>query len=87
MIKPASPYSFHSGNPHYNYGHPNGLYWPMLVWSTLLTLSISGLILGQFGSSAPEWASQIATFAMVVAIFVLVCLAEASGSRSDKPSG
>ena len=80
-------YSCCSGIPLYIYGHPNGLYWPMLFWSTLLTLVISGLILGPLGSSAPEWASQTATFAMVVAIFILVCLAESSGSQSDKPSG
>jgi len=59
----------------------------MLFWSTLLTLVMSGLILGPFGSNAPEWASQTAIFAAVVAVFVLVCLAETSGTQSDKPSG
>jgi hypothetical protein len=59
----------------------------MLFWSTFLTLSLSGLILGPFAGSAPEWASQTAIFAAVVAVFVLVCLAETSGSQSDKPSG
>jgi hypothetical protein len=59
----------------------------MLFWSTLLTLLTSGLILGPFGSSAPEWANQTAVFAAAVAVFVLVCLAELSGSQSDKPSG
>jgi hypothetical protein len=59
----------------------------MLFWSTLLTLLISGLILGPLASSAPEWASQTAIFAAVVGVFVLVCLAETSGSQSDKPSG
>jgi hypothetical protein len=59
----------------------------MLFWSTLLTLLISGLILGPFASSAPEWAGQTAIFAALVAVFVLVCLAETSGSQSDKPSG
>jgi formate hydrogenlyase subunit 4 len=87
MIKPASPYSFRSGSSLYIYGHHDGLYWPMLLWSTLLTLLMSGLILGPFGSGAPDWASQTATFAAVVAVFILVCLAEASGARSDKPSG
>jgi hypothetical protein len=58
----------------------------MLFWSTLLTLLMSGLILGPFAGSAPEWASQTAIFAAVVAVFVLVCLVETSGSQSDKPS-
>jgi hypothetical protein len=87
MIKLPSSYSFRSGTPHYIYGHHDGLYLPMLFWSTLLTLLMSGSILGPFGSSAPEWASQTAIFSAAVAIFVLVCLAETSGSRSDKPSG
>jgi uncharacterized membrane protein YdjX (TVP38/TMEM64 family) len=58
----------------------------MLFWSTFLTLLLSGLILGPFAGSAPEWASQTATFAAAVAVFVLVCLAEISGSQSGKPS-
>jgi hypothetical protein len=48
---------------------------------------MSGLILGPLAGSAPDWASQTATFAAVVAVFVLVCLAETAGSHSDKPSG
>jgi hypothetical protein len=59
----------------------------MLFWSTLLTLLMSGSILWPFDSSAPEWASQTAIFAAAVAVFVLVCLAETSGSRFDKPGG
>ena len=87
MIKPASPYSFRSETTLYIYGPYDGLYWPMLLWSTLLTLLMSGLILGPFASGAPEWASQTAILVAAVAVFVLVCLAETSGPQSDKPSG
>jgi hypothetical protein len=59
----------------------------MLFWSTLFTLVMSGPVLGPFAGNAPEWASQTAVFAMAVAIFILVCLAETSGSQSDKPNG
>jgi uncharacterized membrane protein len=59
----------------------------MLLLSTLLTLLMSGLILGPFASGAPEWANQTAIFAAAVAVFVLVCLAETLGSQSDKASG
>jgi hypothetical protein len=68
------------------YGHHDGLYLSMLFWSTFLILLTSGLILGPFAGSAPEWASQTAIFAAVVAVFVLICLAETSGSQSGKPS-
>ncbi len=87
MIEPGYRYSCRSGSLLYIYDHHDKLYLLMLFWSTLLTLSTSGLILGPFAGSVPDWASQTATFAAVVAVFVLVCLAETAGSRSDKPSG
>ena len=74
-------YSCRSGMPLYIDSHHDGLYLSMLFWCTFLTLLMSGLILVPFAGSAPERASQTAIFAAVVAVFVLVCLAETSGSQ------
>ena len=56
----------------------------MLIWSALVTAVLTGLTLGLFTTGAPEWATQAAELVTVVAVFVLVCLVETNGSRSDK---
>ncbi|QRM29043.1 hypothetical protein [Microvirga sp. VF16] len=58
----------------------------MLLWIALAAALLSGLTLGLLSSGAPEWATQTAELVTVAAVFVLVCLSEAAGSRSDKPS-
>ncbi|MCB5174270.1 MULTISPECIES: hypothetical protein [Microvirga] len=55
----------------------------MLISGTLLALITSGLTL-LFLSDAPAWVTQGAEMIVVLAIFVLVCLVETTGSRSDK---
>lgn len=55
----------------------------MLIWSSFLALVASGLMLGFYSGSAPDWAMQIAELVTVVSVFVLICLAETSGSRPD----
>jgi hypothetical protein len=57
----------------------------MLIWSALAAALLSGLTLGLLSKSAPEWATQTVELVTVVAVFVLVCLVETAGSRSDKP--
>jgi hypothetical protein len=54
----------------------------MLIWTALA----SGLTLGLLSNGAPEWATQTVELVTVVAVFVLVCLAETAESHSDKPS-
>jgi hypothetical protein len=56
----------------------------MLLTGTLFTLIVSGLTLGLFSSDAPAWVTQAAELVTVVSVFVLVCLVEATGSRSEK---
>jgi hypothetical protein len=56
----------------------------MLIWSALVTAVLTGLTLGLFTTGAPEWATQAAEMVTVVAVFVLVCLAETGGSSSDR---
>jgi hypothetical protein len=58
----------------------------MLIWSVLVTAMLTGLTLGLFTIGAPEWATQAAELMAIVAVFVLVCLVESGGSRSDKAS-
>ena len=58
----------------------------MLIWSALAAALLSGLTLGLLSNGAPEWATQTVELVTVVAVFVLVCLAETTGSRPDKPS-
>jgi len=58
----------------------------MLIWTALAAALLSGLTLGLLSNGAPEWATQTVELVTVVAVFVLICLAEAAGSRSDKPS-
>jgi hypothetical protein len=58
----------------------------MLIWSALAAALLSGLTLGLLSNGAPEWATQTVELVTVVAVFVLVCLAETAGSRSDKHS-
>lgn len=58
----------------------------MLIWSVLATALFSGLTFGLLSNGAPEWATQIVELITVIAVFVLVCLVETTGSRSDKPS-
>jgi len=58
----------------------------MLIWTALAAALLSGLTLGLLSNGAPEWATQTVELVTVVAVFVLVCLAETAGSRSDKPS-
>ncbi len=55
----------------------------MLIWTALAAALLSGLALGLLPNGAPEWATQTIELVTVVAIFVLVCLAETAGSRSD----
>jgi len=56
----------------------------MLLWTALASALLLGLTLGVFTNGAPEWATQAAELVSVVAVFVLVCLIESGGSRSDK---
>jgi hypothetical protein len=56
----------------------------MLIWSMLVTAVLTGLTLGLSTTGAPEWVTQAAELMTVVAVFVLVCLFETGGSRSDK---
>lgn len=58
----------------------------MLIWSALVTAVLTGLTLGLFTTGAPEWAMQAAEFITVVAVFVLICLAESGASRSRDSS-
>jgi len=58
----------------------------MLIWTALAAALLSGLTLGLFTTGAPEWATQAAELLSVVAVFVLICLAETAGSRSDRSS-
>ena len=58
----------------------------MLIWTALAAALLSGLTLGLLSNDAPEWAAQAAELVTVVAVFVLVCLVETGGSRSDKSS-
>lgn len=56
----------------------------MLIWTALAAALLSGLALGLLPNGAPEWATQTIELVTVVAIFVLVCLVETVGPRSDK---
>lgn len=56
----------------------------MLIWSTLVTAVLTGLTLGLLTTGALEWATQAAELVTAVAVFVLVCLFETGGARSDK---
>jgi membrane protein implicated in regulation of membrane protease activity len=56
----------------------------MLIWTALAATLLSGLTLGLLPNGAPQWATQTVELATVVAVFVVVCLSEAAGSRSDK---
>jgi hypothetical protein len=47
---------------------------------------LSGLTLDLLSDGAPDWATQTVELLTVMAVFVLVCLVETAGSRSDKPS-
>jgi hypothetical protein len=58
----------------------------MLLWTALAAALLSGLMLGFLSNGAPEWATQATELVTVVTVFVLVCLAETAGSRSDKSS-
>jgi FMN phosphatase YigB (HAD superfamily) len=58
----------------------------MLIWTALAAALLSGLTLGLFTNGAPEWATQAAELLTVVTVFVLVCLVETAGSRSDGSS-
>jgi hypothetical protein len=58
----------------------------MLIWSALAAALLSGVTLGLLSNGAPEWATQTVELVTVVAVFVLICLAETAGSRSDKPT-
>jgi membrane protein implicated in regulation of membrane protease activity len=58
----------------------------MLIWTALAAALLSGLTLGLFTNGAPEWAIQVAELLTVVTVFVLVCLVETAGSRSDRSS-
>ena len=54
----------------------------MLMWSTLVALGISILLLGPLSDSTPAWTGEAAIVLLVVAVFVLVCLTESG--RADK---
>lgn len=54
----------------------------MLMWSALIALAISVLLLGPFAASTPSWTGEVAILLLVVAVFVLVCLSESE--RADK---
>jgi membrane protein implicated in regulation of membrane protease activity len=58
----------------------------MLIWTALAAALLSGLTLGLLTNGAPEWAIQAAELLTVVTVFVLVCLVETAGSRSDRSS-
>jgi membrane protein implicated in regulation of membrane protease activity len=56
----------------------------MLIWTALAAALLSGLTLGLLPQGMPEWATQGVELVTVVAVFVLVCLVETAGSRSDR---
>jgi hypothetical protein len=53
----------------------------MLMWSALVALGISILLLGPLSDSTPAWTGEAAIVLLVVAVFVLVCLTESG--RAD----
>ena len=58
----------------------------MLMWSALVALAISVLLLGPLSDSTPSWTGEAAIVLLVVAVFVLVCLDQIGAGRQDEPA-
>ncbi|HEV2558944.1 MAG TPA: hypothetical protein VGU45_09985 [Microvirga sp.] len=55
----------------------------MLMWSAVLALAASLLVLGPLAESVPAWAGEVAMLLIAVSAFVLVCLLETAG-KADR---
>ncbi len=53
----------------------------MLMWSAVLCLLASLLVLGPLAESVPAWAGEAAMLLTSLSAFVLVCLLESDGSE------
>jgi hypothetical protein len=56
----------------------------MLMWGTVVALSLSLLAVGPLRGSSPSWLLSGAELVAVISLFALVCLLESSGNNTDR---